>query len=238
MKFLFLGILSFFITSTVTAQMFSVGAAEERTGPPTSFLKFGYGTTNFDYNGNPSSPGDGGLEFKNAGTLFAGFSSSSFNLGLSLANRLTGLDDISYIKFTIDYSNRARLISRPSFSLNLPLVFRSGLYTIGETNNLAEDFSQITLSLYPGLEIRNKLGSRITFSNQGTVGYGFSTSNGGFFGGSVRGLSFESKLNIERFIGQRTLGIGYNFDLRDFDIDGSSFDYDLNGHTLSIGLSL
>ena len=218
--------------------MFSVGSTEEKTGPPTSFLKLGYGATDFDYNGNFSSPSDGALEFKNAGTFFVGFSSASFNLGLSLANRLTGLEDISYLKFNIDYSNRARLVRRPSFSLNLPLNFRSGLYTIGEKNNLAEDFSQITLSLYPGLEIRNKLGSRITFSNQGTVGYGFSTSNGGFFGGSVRGLSFESKLNIERFIGRRTLSIGYNFDLRDFDIDGSSFDYDLKGHTLSIGLSL
>ena len=238
MKFFFLGILSLFISSTLYGQMFSISSAEERTGPATTFLNVGYGPSSFDYNGNFSSPGDGGLAFDNSGVFFVGFSSPTFNLGLSLGNRLTGLDDISYIKLAIDYSNRASLIRRPSFSLNLPLIFRSGLYTIGETNNLTEDFSQVTLSLYPGLEIRNRFGSRITFSNQGTAGYGFSTSNGGFFGGSVRGLSFESKLNIERFIGSRTLSIGYNFNLRDFDIDGSSFDYDLKGHTLSIGVSL
>lgn len=238
MKFFFLGILSLFISSSLHAQMFSIGSAEERSGPPTTFLKIGYGLSSFNYNGSFSSPGDGGLEFENTGALFMGFSSPTFNLSISLGNRLTGFDDISYIKLAIDYSNRASLIRRPSFSLNLPLIFRSGLYTVGETNNLTEDFSQVTLSLYPGLETQNRLGSRITFSNQGTAGYGFSTSNGGFFGGSVRGLSFESKLNITRFIGSRTLSIGYNFNLRDFDIDGSSFDYDLKGHTLSIGVSL
>lgn len=78
---------------------------------------------------------------------------------------------------------------------------------------------------------------KLQFQNSGVIGYGFSNSNGGFFGGNISYIDVGSQINLLNFISERTLSIGYNYIFKSYDIDLEIYDYDLTGHQITIGIS-
>ena len=224
------------VTPLVTnAQMFSYSETQTIRRPSTTFLRVGLPTLEFQYKGG-SVASLNNLELNQSG-IFIGIESPSFNLALNMANRLTGAEDQNLTSFEIGYNNNINLVSRSAFRLALPLHLASTLLSV--TNDISrDDFNQLGISFNPGVLLDLRLKNKIQLVNQANLGYGFSSSSGGFFGGSVSGLNLKSRINILRLIGGRSISFGYDYLLRSYDIDGEEFDYDLNGHTFSIGISI
>jgi hypothetical protein len=66
---------------------------------------------------------------------------------------------------------------------------------------------------------------------------GFSTASGGFIGGNVFSLSGKARINFYNLIFGKNISLGYNYNYDSYNIDGEEFDYDLSGHTLTLGFS-
>jgi hypothetical protein len=234
--FLILACLSL-ASQPLSAQMFSVGNTEQRPSVATSFLRFGWAPTDFNYTGNITGPGNlQGLEF-NHGAFYLNFESPGFSIGMSLGNKLIGLDNIGYVDINLTLSNQFALIRSPRFFAGVPVQLYSSLTNINNDRE-EENFNQANFALGGGAFFLARLSRKISFYNEFTPGYGFSSSNGGFVGGYMFYMRGKSRLNIQDVFGGYALSIGYNFNFRSFDVEQELYDFDLTAHTISIGISL
>ncbi len=225
-----------FIPATLSAQMFSVDNSSPQVRFTSSYLRVGPAFTNFSYKGSDLGVGFSPLSFEGTG-LHLAFETPGFEINLKLANKLTGLDDKNYLDFDVAYNSYLPVSVKRSVQIGIPVIIHSGLVSVVENDGIADDFSQFVIGINGGLLANFRLGNALEFNNQGTYGYGFSSSNGGFFGGTATRLKLESRVNFLTLLKRRALSIGYNYELRSFDIDGEQFDYDLSGHSVTVGLS-
>ena len=226
-----------FISDTSHAQMFSVGSKPETTTSSNSYIRLGYAPANFSFTGNPNAVAANDRFDLNNGTFSLGLESPGFVLRALVGNNLTGLKDQTYFNLSYILSNRIGLIRKPAFSFGFPIELNTSLTSV--TNEQSQlRFNQSDLGAGTGLFMRNKIGRRLTVNNQVTLGYGFSNSSGNFFGGTVSYLSGKSRINLNNVFGGRGLSIGYDFNLRSFDIEEEFYDYDLIIHELTLGISL
>lgn len=232
-------VLSSFILlpKAVFSQMFSVGDAQQQQSFPNSFLRIGTGPATFDYMGNDLSPfGSTLLEF-DSNALFVNFETPGLNLALLLANNITGLEEKNYFDLGFTLTNKFALIRRPFITVGLPIQLYSSVTNINN-DRAQENFNQVNFGFGGGGFLNLKLGKRITLNNELIPGYGFSNSNGGFFGGSVFYVTGKSRLTFVNLLGRRSVSLGYDFNYRSFDIDGELYDFELKSNLLTIGISL
>lgn len=230
------------------AQMFSVPDRQERLSRPTTIIRLGTTLTAFDYTGSlDPTTGPSLLERDNAMLAF-----SFETLGLSayaiLGNSITGIDDGSFFDLNLKFTNGIPVVRRLKFQAGIPIQLSTGITAsnsdfTGATNQNINTFSENRFNQThfgggTGAFVNFNPSRKIQFQNTATVGYAFSNSNGGFFGGTMVFTTVSSRFNILNLIGSRTLSIGYDFIFRSYDIDSESYDYDLSGHQLTIGLSL
>lgn len=162
-------------------------------------------------------------------------------MGLSanalIGNRISGVKDGSFFDLNLKFTNGIRIIRRQKFQLGIPIELSTGLTT--SNDDFYEDrFNQSYFSGGTGLSINSRINRKLRASVDGIIGYGFSNSNGGFFGGNLTYYTISSRVNVLNFIGNKTLSVGYDFFYKGYDIDVSLYDYDLSGHQFTIGISL
>ncbi len=237
MKIYTFALIACFIPSTIFAQMFSVRNVENKPSESNTYLRVGMGVTNFDYTGSnnlmlPENRLD--LDHK---TLAIQFESSGLELGVNFANSIIGLKDQTFLNFSLYYTNSILFLKREHIQLGIPLRIGSDLVSVTRESS-RDKFSQTSLSVGAGALLSFRIKNKVIFSNTFIPNYGFSSSSGGFFGGSEFSLIGKSRLNFINLIGNKNLSIGYDYKNSSYNIDDENFDYDLKAHLLTIGISL
>jgi hypothetical protein len=229
-KRLFLFLL-LFAPLTTYAQMFSVPDRQERINRPNTIIRVGTSIATFDYQGTLTDPDQSLLEVDNA--LFAvTFETQGLTANINVGNSLSGIDDGSFLNLNLRFTNGFGIVRQAG----IPIQLSTGLTT--SNNDFTENrFNQTYFSGGTGLFLNINPSRKIQFSNSGVIGYGFSNSNGGFFGGTLNYVNIGSRINLLNFIGQPTLSIGYEYIFNSYDIDSEIYDYDLTGHQVTLGIS-
>jgi len=241
MKNFFPFIISFFFllisVPTVTqAQMFSVNDPErssENITTPTNFLSIGLSAATFDFTGENVAENNR-LDFDDM--LFTiQFNTQGLDLSTSFGGGLTGMDDQSYVNLSARIYNNFPLKRSQKFRLSLPIQLTTDLTQISRDISSA-DFRQSSLVFGSGLASAIRPSKRLSFQLKATPNYGFSFSQGSVFGGSLFRFDGVANILIHNVFGDRSLVIGYNFDFKNYDIDGDINDYEFTAHTLTIGI--
>lgn len=225
-------------STSLNAQMFSVGGSSETQARASSnYLRVGYGPVDFSYSDESGSVlPENRLDF-NSPAFTLSFESPAVSASMSFVNKLTGADDERYLNLSLNYINRFAFIRTKNFQLGVPLGLQTSLVS-AQKEELNNDFGQTVLGLGLGAFTSFSIPDKITFSVEGIPSYGFSNSNGGLFGGSNKGLTAKARLNFLNLFFGRSLSIGYDYKYSAYNLDGDEFDYDLNHHLITIGLSL
>lgn len=238
MKPFLLFLLLFFMPRLLAAQMFSVQGVEKKQAATNTYLRLGSGFNDFVFKGDPAVvPEVNRLDFEhNSINAMIENSEVGFELSASLAGRLTGLKDITL--FTLSAAYMSDIVSYRQDNLSLSVPVKLGLDIAGVNGTTTQDkFSQSVMSAGVGGKVYFKIKNKLEFVNQFIPGYGFSSSRGGFFGGSAAYLNGKSRINFLNLFGNHSLSLGYDFKKIFFDIDGDNYDYNLATHLLSIGIS-
>lgn len=240
MKIIILSLLSvlFVMPAKVNAQMFSVGdETRERANPFAPYLRAGVRTIDFSYQGDP------GAITENRDLSFSGtaaqssFESGGFNIGVSLGNDITGIDNHRYFDLFLKFTNPFYIIRRQNFGAGIPVQLGTKLTNVSRDDGSTE-FSQTNLNVGGGGILHFIVPEKLSISTQFMPHIGFSTASGGFVGGNVFSLTGRARLNFFNLIFGRNVSIGYDYDFDSYNIDDEELDYDFSGHTITLGISL
>lgn len=237
-KILLLPIICFGLTVPAFAQMFSVGdEGPNRSNPFAPYIRAGVKAIDFDFTGDPSAVNaENDLSLSGlAGHL--SFETGGFNLNLSLANDLTGLDDQSYFNLGLEFTTPFYFIAREGFAAGVPLRLSTKLTSI-RREGASTEFSQTNLSAGAGAILQFYKRDRFGITTEFIPNIGFSTASGGLVGGNVFSLAGKARVNFYNLVFGKNLSLGYNYNFDSYDIDGDDLDYDFNGHTITLGISL
>ena len=228
--------LSFLSTHTF-AQMFSVGETRGPAPISSSYFRIGITPLQFEFMGGQDiDPDTPLLELENTG-IYIGFESPGVELGLTMANKLTGMDDQNLFDLSFILSNRFYLISSRSLRAGIPIQLHSSITNVNN-NRVEENFSQTNFAVGGGGFLTFRFAEKVLFSNEVTPGYGFSNSSGGFFGGSMFYIKTKSRLTFLGVLRGRSVSMGYDFNFKSFDIDDDFYDFDLTSHSITLAISL
>lgn len=239
MKKTFFILIGIFLPIMANAQMFSVKSNSSKPISSDTYIRVGTGFNDFIFTGNPNANDViDRLDFThNSLSVYIESENDGFELGLNIANRLLGLKNRNLFDISFYYTNVFYLLNKDVVKLGFPV--RGGTELINITSVEETDkFTQTGISIGGGAHVELKFNEYISFTNQFLPGYGFSTSSGGFFGGSMGYWMGRSRLNIANIFGERGISLGYDFKQFMFDIDGNKFDYDLTTHFLTLGISI
>jgi len=219
-----------------SAQMFSVPDRQERINRPTTIIRVGTAITNFDYSGNlDPTTGPNQLEHDNA-MLALSIETLGLSANAILGNSITGIDDASFFDLNLELTNGIRIVRQRRVQAGIPFQLSTGLTT--SNSDLNENrFNQTHFSGGIGGFLNLNPSRKLQIQNTALIGYGFSNSNGGFFGGTMNYNSVSSTINFLNLIGDRTLSFGYDYIFKSYDIDSEIYDYDLSGHQVTVGIS-
>lgn len=225
-----------FFPFAAKAQMFSIDnpePARERTLGFTSFAGISWEPVRFAFQGEM----DGSVElldFSDPALRFR-FDTPALVISLGFGGSLTGMNDASLLSVNARLLNNIVAIRRANFQFGLPVQLTSDLTRV-RMDETDTEFQQSSLVFGSGLFSNAKLSDRLSLNLTATPNYGFSFSQGNFFGGSL--FRFDSKvlLFIHNLFGDSDLTLGYHFDYRRYNIDGNIYDYDYTSHSITIGI--
>lgn len=219
-------------------QMFSVDDDyQQQTNPFAPYLRVGIVPTDLEFTGDASSlinytP----LSF--SGTVAQlGFESGGFNLDLQLGNDFSGLNDKRLFSLALKFSNPFYFIRQPNFGLGVPLQLGTKLTSVRSESSNTE-FAQTNLHAGAGAAAILFFPEKFSASFNVLPSFGFSTASGGLIGGNVFSWNGKVRLNFFNVIFGRNISLGYDFIYDSYDIDGDEYDYDLTGHSITLGISL
>ncbi len=224
------------LPSTATAQMFSIQEPEEereqRFGTITVF-GISWEAADFEYSGD--SPLDiRRLNFSD-NLVRLRLNSPGLDISMGLGGSFTGMKDHSYLNVTGRIFNNINIIRRQTFLLSIPVQLTTDLKRV-RLNDLDNDFQQSSLIFGSGIASHLKLSDKLSFKVHATPNYGFSFSQGNFFGGNLFRFDGRTTLFVHDLFGSRSLAIGYDFDFRSYNIDGDLYDYDYTSHSITLGI--
>jgi len=219
------------------AQMFSVGnEAERRANPLAPFLRVGVLPIDFTFTGDPAALSGSSLAFRGT-TAHLAFEQGGFNLGVSIGNDFTGLDDRKYFDLSLEFINPFYLIRRPNFGAGIPIQLGTKLTSV-RSDAISEEFSQTNLNAGAGAILRLIVPEKFGITTQFIPSVGFSTASGGLIGGNVFSMRGKARIDFYNLIFSKNISIGYDYIYDSYNIDGQEYDYDLSGHALTLGISL
>jgi len=222
--------------SSVNAQMFSVGDdSETRLNPFAPYLYVGVQPLDFNYTGNPNDPNAGDFSFS-ALVPHISFESGGLDIGLSLGNSITGLDDNTYFDLGIDFTNPFYFVRQPRFGLGIPIQLSTKITSV-QNSSLSNQFSQTNLSAGAGAIMRYINPNKLNFSAHVIPSYGFSSASGGFIGGNVFSFKTGARLSFFDVLFGKNISLGYNYLFDSYDIENEEYDYDFNAHNVTLGIS-
>lgn len=215
--------------------MFSVDSddTQSRLNPYAPYIRGGVEIVDFKYQGNPVE--DLNLSFSGLAAR-AAFESGAFNLGLSFGKSYTGIEDHSYFALNLNFENPFYLFRRSNIGIGIPVILSTELTSVSSDLS-PNEFTQTNLSAGAGGLVRYILPGKAGISLQFSPSVGFSTASGGFIGGNVFSLHGKARVNFYDLLFGKNVSLGYNYDYDSYNIDGEEFDYDLSGHTLTLGIS-
>ncbi len=231
---LLLTVLSF---HSVHAQMFSVEERDER--PAFDFrytsLSFGWEFAEFQFQGDPETAGNERSDFDN-GILKAQFETPDINVYLGLAGNLTGMENQSYVNFGASIYNYFVLSQSETYRLLLPVQINIDLLRT-QRDGITQQFQQSAFQAGAGGAAEYRLRNSLLTSVELVPRIGFSSSQGGVFGGRIFSLEGKARMVILNAIGSNGLVLGYNYNHKSYTIDEDIFDYDFNGHSITLGIT-
>lgn len=222
--------------SVTTAQMFSIQETQEqrqqRLGAVT-VLGISWEMADFEYSGDAQQNFQR-LDFNDSLVRFS-LNSPGLDISLGIGGAFTGMNDHSYLNVTGRISNNINVIRRENFLLTLPVQLTTDLKRV-RLNDFDNDFQQSSLIFGAGIGSDLKFSEKFSFKAHATPNYGFSFSQGSFFGGNLFRFDGRAMFFIHDLFGSRSLAIGYDFDYRSYNIDGDLFDYDYTSHSITLGI--
>lgn len=228
-----------FLPLSSHAQMFSVGTDSRANfgNIYSPYVRAGVQFVDFNYEGSNviNDPLFTPLTFSGKAVYLA-YESYGFNLNLGLGNSLTGLSDANYFSLNLNFKNPFYIINNQNFKAGIPIKLDSKLISV-RNDDINEEFSQTSLSAGAGLTAIVINRSKFNISGEFLTSYGFSSASGGFLGGSVFGLNGNVRINFYDLLFGKNLSLGYDYIYDSYDIDEERLDYDLSGHTLTLGVS-
>ncbi|MEX2585307.1 MAG: hypothetical protein WD315_02860 [Balneolaceae bacterium] len=226
-------------SDTLTAQMFSV---DEQSSYDQEYYQSSLGAGlelgRFQYRGDAGEAGNDRYDF-DMSILRIHFESSGINMYFGIGGRLTGSDNQNYLNLGALLYNDFRLAGerRPQpFQLFLPLQLNTDLLRTSRAQS-SRQFQQTSFQAGGGLGVRGRLHERLRMSGRIVPNFGFTSSQGAFFGGSLFSLESKIRFHLLNIAGDHSLVAGYDFRYRRYNIDPDLFDYDLNSHTITLGFT-
>lgn len=232
----------FGITDLAQAQMFSVGGSNgPRFDIPQTELYLGVQPLNVNYEGD-ASPGNGGGVFEFKGSVIRlGYNSSSFDLFMGTGGKVTGIDGASYFDVGGNIDFGINILRSQKLTLELPLRLASRFTNITNDQALGRNilgrFRFGALTAGAGVRLVSRPATNVRIKVGAIPSYGFSFASGGFFGGSLGSMSAMGRLYFDRLFNNIGLSLGYDYNLRNYDIDDDIYDYKITGHSIEIGIT-
>lgn len=228
---------SMLLPVSARGQMFSVGNTEERE--PTrlqsySIIGVAWEIADFNFTGSGVDPSDR-ADFENS-ILRLRFENPGLNISAGFGGSYTGMERQSYINLNALLYNDFPLLQSPRFILALPIQITTDLKSV-QLDRSENDFSQSSFVIGTGASLRYRIGRRAGLSLRATPNLGFSFSRGALFGGRLFTTTSQARLYFNDIIGSNTLSFGYDFDYRDYNIEGSENDYRYLSHAITIGIA-
>ncbi len=221
---------------TVTAQMFSVEEDERRDFTPlASYTVAGisWEIAEFRFVGEGLDESETAA-FENSILRFR-FESSGIHISGGFGGALTGMDETSFINLNAKLFQDLNIVRANRFLLSVPIQIVSDLIGVQKANTNAE-FRQNGFVFGTGIASRIGVAERVNLSLRATPSYGFSFAQGPDDGGSLFMASSKVRLNFAQAIGDNVLTFGYDFDYRNYNLEGTVNDYRFSSHAITIGI--
>ncbi|MEX0724562.1 MAG: hypothetical protein WD357_08015 [Gracilimonas sp.] len=223
---------------TASAQMFSVGDERNRTSDAFSpYARAGIYLVDFKFTGDPAELTDGNSLSFNGSAAHIGYESGGLNFGLAFGSDFTQLDNRRFFSLNLDFTNPFYIVRKQNFGVGIPIKLRTKVTSV-RSDEVQEEFSQTDLSAGGGLIMRINAPEKFNVTTQFIPSIGFSTSSGGFLGGRIVSLSGKARMNFYNLLFGKNISLGYDYIFDSYDIDGEQYDYDVNGHLITLGVSL
>ncbi len=227
--------LMIFFPQIIHAQMFSVGDPEPRdtrTIGTYTLIGISWEIADFEFTGEDVAPQDQ-ANF-NSNIIRFHLENPGLHLSAGFGGRITGMNETSYININAILYNDTPIVRSPRFILSVPFQIITDLKR-AQPNESSNDFQQSSLIFGTGISSRARLADRVDFAARVTPNYGFSFSQGALFGGSLFRTNGKVRLYFNDIIGQNSLSVGYDFDYRNYDIEGNENDYRYTSHAITVG---
>lgn len=158
------------------------------------------------------------------------------HISAGFGGRITGMNETSYVNLNAMLFNDTAIIRSPRFILSIPFQIITDLKR-AQRNESSTEFQQSSLIFGTGISSRIRLADRVDFSARITPNYGFSFSQGALFGGNLFRTNGKTRLFFNEIIGNNSLTVGYDFDYRNYDIEGGENDYRYTSHAITVGIA-
>lgn len=237
----FIPLLILFIVSTPVdsvAQMFSIEEAQERRERnlgAVTVIGLSWDIAEFTYSGDLTS-GFERLDFEDSILRFR-INSPGLDISFGVGGSFTGMSDNSYLNVSGRLFNNLNIKRTPDVVISIPVQLTTDVKRV-RADAFNTEFQQSSLIFGSGFSTDLKLSDRFNFKMHATPNYGFSFSQGNFFGGTLFRFDGRAMIFINNIFGTRALAIGYDFDYRKYNIDGDLYDYDFSSHSVTLGIGL
>lgn len=222
--------------SPLSAQMFSVDTTERAQYTPlTPYFVTGvsWEIAEFVYTGESLLPEDR-ADFNNS-VIRVRLENPGLHASVAFGGSLTGMDETSYVNLNAMLFNDIPFMRSARYQLSIPFKIVTDLKGV-RRNNAQTEFQQSSFIFGTGLATLFKLTDRVDMSVRGGPLYGFSFAQGNFFGGSLFRTMGQLRLHFADVIGDNALTFGYDFDYRNYNIEGDQNDYSYTSHAFTIGV--
>lgn len=225
-------------TNVTMAQMFSVGDPEPTYDMPNTAVSVGVEPADFEYTGDQEISGNGQFAFSGP-LLRLRVETPGLDLFMASGGKLTGIDDVSYFDAGIKAAYQLPLYSKEKISVLLPVQLMSSLTTVTDRESLGNEpnFRQGSFVAGAGFQLLVRPVPQFRFEAAALPSYGFAFATGGAFGGSQAATEMKFRLARDRLFNDIGLSVGYDYNIRTFEIDGEQFDYDFAAHSLLLGIT-
>jgi len=234
---LFLLLLIFSFPQIIHAQMFSVGDPEPRDTRALgtyTLIGISWEIADFEFRGENLPPQDQ-ANF-NSNVVRFHLENPGLHISAGFGGRITGMNETSYVNVNAMLFNDTPIIRSERFTLSIPIQIITDLKR-AQPNESSTDFQQSSLIFGSGITSRARLADRVDLSARITPNYGFSFSQGALFGGSLFRTNGKVRLYFNNVIGENSLSLGYDFDYRNYDIEGNENDYRYSSHAITFGFA-
>lgn len=233
-------LLFFSVPHILQAQMFSVDDSPGNSGASSVAVFAGIEPIDFEYQGDAAVLGAETYSFSGNIIRFK-LESPGINVYLGTAGSATGLDDFSYFDAGIKFGYGLSLYRSEAVSLQLPFLLHSSLTSVNNSElaiNTAPEFSQGTFEVGGGLDFNARLAPKFRIGANIVPSYGFSFSTrGSDADGTVADVEAQARFYFDQLFGDAGLSLGYDYNYREFRIDGEVLDYNASAHSILIGVT-